>query len=108
MKMKVLGTIAYIPPAYKKKVEEYTGRELTRNEFRVICKCKGINDANKKCAELGFRSTLFSRAYTSETGNETEVSLCEKEDVWVAPNISGKPQYVPISILRGIDKDEEE
>ena len=99
--MKVLGTTAHIPPAYKKKVEEYIGMELTRNEFRVICKCRGISDANRKCAELGFGSTLFSKAYTAETGNETELSLCEKEDIWVAPNKSGKPQYVPISMLKG-------
>lgn len=79
--MKVLGTDTFVSNKVFEKIKErgYTG---TSHQFRIICKCRGIADANKKCSILGIGDKIFTRAYTSETGNTVELELCETEDIW--------------------------
>lgn len=100
--MKVLGTTINIPINYWRKAEQIIGESIPRNEFRVICKCRGIDDANRKCHELGFREKTFIKNRTSETGNKTELELCETEDVWIVKNSGCKQKYISISQLNSL------
>lgn len=97
--MKVLGTQGHIPHSYWKKVEEILGETIPRNEFRIICKCKGIRDANEKCSSLGFPLKTFIPKYTSETYNEQELAACENGDVFVAKTQGNPIVYVDVRRL---------
>lgn len=99
--MKVLGTTTDIPVGYWKKAEVFLGENIPRNEFRLICKCRGVVDANRKCHELGFREKTFDRNRTSETGNKEELELCETEDIWIS-RICGNRKYISISQLNSL------
>ncbi len=58
--MKVLGTTTDVPVNYWRKAEIFLGESIPRNEFRVIFKCRGFDDVNKKCYDLGFREKTFN------------------------------------------------
>lgn len=81
--MKVLGTNTFFRGKALEKLKNlgYSGHH---NQFRIICKCRGINDANRKCNELGICGKVFVANWCSETGNQEELSLCEKEDIWIS------------------------
>lgn len=83
--MKVLGTNTFLYGDILDKMRE-RGYSGTHNQFRIICKCRGISDANKKCKEIGLHDRIFSSAFSMETGNKTELELCEKEDIWFSIN----------------------
>lgn len=78
------------------KIKELSDKEFFHNQFRVICRCKGIADGNKKCELAGLGSRVFTPGWTSITGNRTELELCEKEDIWI--RIDGNT-YVSIKEL---------
>ena len=99
--MKVLGVDCGLPTKYLKKMEEICGRKFYHNQFRIICKCKSMADANRKCAEAGLNDKMFVSNWCSETGNEIELQLCEKEDIWISKNGVGYSNgYVAISELQ--------
>lgn len=81
--MKVLGATTFLDGEPLRKIKEmgYTG---SHNQFRIICKCRGIADANKKCGEIGIHSKVFNPGFCMETGNALELELCEKEDIWIS------------------------
>ena len=92
--MKVIGTEAFLPKNLADIMREY-GYKGTHNQFRIICKCRGIKDANQKCIEAGFFNDIFYRGYTSETANEKELELCEQKEIWIAVDGVGiSRQYV--------------
>jgi hypothetical protein len=79
---KVLGTTASIRGKALQVLKEL-GADDHHAQFRVICKCRGLADANRKCEALGLGYNLFHRDYCTETGVQHEIDLCEKEDVWI-------------------------
>ncbi len=84
--MKVLGTNTFLYGNLLDKMSErgYSGSD---NQFRIICKCRGVADANRKCKEIGLHDKIFSyNGFTMETGNKTELELCEKENIWFSIN----------------------
>ncbi|MSS07066.1 hypothetical protein FYJ38_00235 [Clostridium sp. WB02_MRS01] len=98
--MKVLGTNTGLPYEMLQKISKLSDKELHHNQFRIICKCKGIADANRKCKEEGLASKVFSPGWTSITGNKTELELCEKEDIWICKNGTLGDAYVSIKELQ--------
>lgn len=87
--MKVLGTNIFLSGDKYRHVVELGGDRNNRNQFRIICKCRGLKNANEKCAALGLGKNVFSKSYTSETGNKKELKLCEESDVWICIKPSG-------------------
>lgn len=79
-KQKVLGTDINIGGCMLDYIRSrgYTGHH---NQFRIICKCTSIYDANKKCSVAGLGDGVFVQKYTSETGNVRELELAEQEDM---------------------------
>lgn len=66
--MKVLGTNVMVGIEVLNKMREkgYSGH---RSQFRIICKCRGITDANRKCKNLG----LHDRAFVSSIHQRREI-----------------------------------
>ncbi|MCM1235673.1 MAG: hypothetical protein NC489_36725 [Ruminococcus flavefaciens] len=83
--MKVLGTNTFLYGDLLDKMHD-RGYSGVHNQFRIICKCKGIANANRKCKEIGLHNKIFTSNFTTETGNKIELELCEKEDVWFSIN----------------------
>ena len=59
----------------KIKEKGYSG---SHNQFRVVCKAKSMAEANRISEDLGIGRKTFHRDWTSETGNETEIKMCDK------------------------------
>lgn len=80
--MKVIATNIFLGSDLGDKLKKlgYTG---THNQFRIICKCKSMADANRKLHALIGREQVFKSGWTSETGNKRELTLCETADVWI-------------------------
>lgn len=97
--MKVLGTTGHIPYKYWKKVEEILGETIPRNEFRIICKCKGMRDANEKCSSLGLYPKTFKQGFSCETANKQELEVCEQGEVFIAKTQGNPIVYVDVSRL---------
>lgn len=101
MAIKVLGTTTGLPKAYKDKLEELTGREFRHNQFRIICKCKSVADANRKCKEAGLHDKVFVSGWYSETGNKYELEFCEHEEIGISKSGTGiGNEYFSISELQ--------
>lgn len=96
--MKVLGTNTGLPFEMLQKIKALSGKEFQHNQFRIICRCRGIADGNKKCEAAGLVSKVFSPGWASITGNKTELGLCEKEDIWIRIS-SSSDEYVSIKEL---------
>ncbi|MDD5022019.1 MAG: hypothetical protein PHR82_07855 [Endomicrobiaceae bacterium] len=98
---KVLGTDVSIGGRMLDYIRErgYTG---THNQFRIICKCTSLYDANKKCSAAGLGDKVFVQRYTSETGNKIELELAEKEDIWIGTDKYHGNVWISASELRDI------
>ncbi|RFZ78270.1 hypothetical protein DS742_14245 [Lacrimispora amygdalina] len=98
--MKVLGTNTSLPYGMLQKIKQLSDKEIYHNQFRVICRCKGIADGNKKCELTGLGSKVFSAGWTSITGNRTELELCETEDIWICKDGTLGNEYVSVKDLQ--------
>lgn len=93
--MKVLGTNILLGGKQLNRMKEL-GYKGSHNQFRIICKCRGMADANRKCQALGAHENIFRRGWYSETGNKKELELCESKDVWISVDGPGcSENYVP-------------
>lgn len=81
-KIKVLGTDAVIIGSKLKKLRELGVPERER-QFRVICGCTGLTDANRQCEAAGLDNRTFQRDYTSETGNTKEIEIAGNGGVFI-------------------------
>lgn len=98
--MKVLGTNIMIG-GEKLDTLRKMGYKGYHSQFRIICKCKSMAEANRKCEALGFYKKVFSKDYSCETGNKLELELCEIEDVWICLDGTIGNRYVKASELCG-------
>lgn len=97
--MKILGTTVFLYGDMLSAVRSF-GYADNKRQFRVICKCRGMKDANEKCIKAGLGSRIFIPGFTTETGNEEEAAMCEQEDIWVAKGGTSPYQgYAPVSEL---------
>jgi hypothetical protein len=73
-KIKVLGTDAVIIGSKLNKLHELGVPERER-QFRVICGCTGLADANRQCEAAGLDNRTFQRGFSAETGNSKELEI---------------------------------
>ncbi len=73
-RIKVLGTAAIIRGKYLQKLHEM-GVPAHKVQFRVICGCTSIADANRQCEAAGLNNRTFESGYTAETANDKELEL---------------------------------
>ncbi len=73
-KIKVLGTNAVIIGSQLNKLRELGVPERER-QFRVICGCTGLADANRQCEAAGLDNRTFQRGFSAETGNSKELEI---------------------------------
>ena len=80
----MLGTDCFLYGDMLNKARELgLKRNYNSNQVRIICGCTSMADANRKCEALGLGSRVFESGYTTETGNEKELSLAMDGSVWV-------------------------
>lgn len=98
--MKVLGTNTSLPSTMLQNIRKLSDKEFHHNQFRVVCRCKGIVDGNKKCELAGLGSKIFSTGYTSITGYKIELELCKTEDIWICIDGTLRNKYVSVKDLQ--------
>lgn len=97
--MKVLGTNTGLPYDVLQKIKTLSSIEIRNNKFRIICRCKGLLDGNRKCEAAGLGEKVFSTGYTSIVVNKTEIELCKIEDLWICKNGTVGDEYISIKDL---------
>ncbi len=81
-KIKVLGTNAVIIGSKLNKLHELGAPERER-QFRVICGCTGLADANRQSEAAGLNDRTFQRNYSAETGNSEELKIAGNGGVFI-------------------------
>ncbi len=76
--MKYIGTTCFLCGEIGKAVKEKLNDNYNHhNQFRIVCKARGIKHANELTDWATYNA--FRRDYCAETGNETELSFFEKD-----------------------------
>ncbi len=97
--MKVLATNVSLPYEILQKLIHLSDRELPDNQFRIICRCRGIADANRKCETNELDEKVFLPGWSAIVVNGKELDLCNEEDIWIQIELGGD-KYVCISELQ--------
>jgi len=67
------------------------------NQWHVVCKAHSMAEANRIATSFGLSDKTFTSAYTSETGNELQLKMCDQYGFIVNPNGTGYTEsYVDI------------
>lgn len=84
-KIKVLATNIMLSGDIGKNADalrEKYSINTSHNQFRCICGCTSMADANRQMAEAGI-GAKFTSAYTNETGNPYEVNLAKEGGIFI-------------------------
>lgn len=73
--MKYYGTNVFISGYLLDRLKS-VGYKGSRNQFRIVCKAKSMAAANRLCESYGLGSKAFESLYTAQTGNNTEIVMC--------------------------------
>ena len=97
--MKVLGTNKNLYTDMINALKElgFTGNH---NQFRIVCKCKSVADANRKCEAAGLGDKVFRSGWYSETGNKAELAICETTDIAICVDRTMGGEYVTIEQVK--------
>ncbi|MCR5669677.1 MAG: hypothetical protein K6G10_01610 [Butyrivibrio sp.] len=82
-KIKVLGTNAIIIGSKLNKLHELGAPERER-QFRVICGCTGLADANRQCEAAGLDNRTFQRNFSTETGTSKELEVAGNGGLFIS------------------------
>ena len=82
-KIKVLGTNAVIIGSKLNRLHELGAPERER-QFRVICGCTGLTDANRQCEAAGLNNRTFQRDFSTETGNSNELEVAGNGGLFIS------------------------
>ncbi len=82
-RIKVLGTNAIITGSKLNKLHELGAPERER-QFRIICGCTSLADANRQCEEAGLDNRTFQRNFSVETGNPNELDVARNGGVFIS------------------------
>ena len=76
--MKYIGAYCFSSGEIAKILKEKLNDKYNHhNQFRIVCKARGIKHANELTSWVAYNA--FRRDYCAETGNETELSFFEKD-----------------------------
>ncbi len=76
--MKYIGAYCFLSGEKAKVVKEkLNDKHNHHNQFRIVCKARGIKHANELTSWATHNP--FKRDYCAETGNEQELSFFEKD-----------------------------
>lgn len=59
------------------------GVPVHKDQFRVICGCTSMADANRQCEAAGLNNKTFESGYTAETGNSKELEIAGKGGLFI-------------------------
>ncbi len=93
--MKVLGTTTNLCGTVARNARKICTRN-TNNQYRIICGCKSITDANRQCKAAGLNEKTFMWSYTSETFNEDELRIAGNGGIFIKCD----KKYIPIEELK--------
>lgn len=97
-KDKVLGTTLFVYHEMLTILRE-CGYQGENRQFRLICKCKSVADANRKCEAAGLGEKVFRPGWYSVTSNKVELNVCETTDIAIGFNQMGKT-YISIEEIQ--------
>lgn len=97
-KDKVLGTTLFVYHEILTILRE-CGYQGESRQFRLICKCKSMADANRKCEAAGLGQKVFRPGWFNETGNKAELEFCESTDIAIRLDQTGK-SYISIEEIQ--------
>ena len=97
-KVKYLGTFTLLYGNWLDKLIKL-GYKGTHRQFRIVCKCHSMAEANRICEGYGLGSKVFLSKYTSETGNDKELELLQNTNVIIARDGINGYEYVSIDEL---------
>ncbi len=81
-KIKVLGTNAVIIGSKLNKLRELGAPERER-QFRIICGCTSLADANRQCKKAGLDDRIFQSGFSCETGNDKELEIAGNGGLYI-------------------------
>ena len=85
-KIKVLGTNAVIKGSKLNRLHELGAPEREK-QFRIICGCTSLTDANRQCEAAGLDNRIFQRDYSTETYNSKELDIAGNGGLFISlPN----------------------
>jgi hypothetical protein len=93
--MKVLGADIFLSRNWVDVLREF-GYKGHHGQFRIVCKCKSMADANRKCAAAGLGDRVFRSGWCSETGNEKCFAAVEKSDIAICVDGVTGEKYVTL------------
>lgn len=99
-RIKVLGTTVVFKGKYLQKIHKMDVPARI-NQFRVICGCTSMADANRQCESAGLDNRTFQSDYTSESGNDKELELAGNGGLFI--EISND-RYVSVEELQEINE----
>lgn len=97
--MKVLATNASLPYEILQRFMRLADKEPPDNQFRIICRCRGVADTNRKCEINGLGKKVFLPGRSSIVVNGKELDLCKEEDIWIRIEL-GEDKYACIRELQ--------
>ena len=102
-KIKVLGTNTVIIGSILNKSHELDAPERER-QFRVICGCAGLADANRQCEAAGLDGRTFQRMFSCETSNDKELELASNGGLYIKLPDGRFISATDVTEVNGIDK----
>lgn len=95
---KYYGTNVNLYGYMNRKMHEL-GYDGYHNQFRIVCKAKSMAEANRKAEAYGLGEKVFRSAYTSETGNELQIELCDEYGFIVCLGGTQGNEYIGIESI---------
>ena len=78
--MKYIGTTFFPTKDVRRAYEKLTRKDC--GQMRIVVKARGRKNAEEIC-KLNGLYVAFEAGYCSETGNETEITLCDKSEAGI-------------------------
>lgn len=95
---KYYGTYTSIYGDMNKKIRKL-GYKGFHNQFRIVCKAKSMAEANRKAESYGLGKKVFQPNFTSETGNEIELTMTDKYGFIISLNGTSGNEYIDIKSI---------
>lgn len=98
-KQKYYGTNANIYGNQREKLKQHQTREVYHNQYRIVCKASSRAEANRIAESYRLGKKVFHPDYTSETGNNLELELCDKYGFIINADGTIGDNYIDIKLI---------
>ena len=96
--MKVLGTEIFLYNTMMEGMKAF-GHKGNHRQIKIVCKCKSMTDANRKCAAAGLGDKIFKSGWYSETENVKALAAVEHSDIAFCVESTTGSNYITLEQL---------